>query len=193
MVAHSTETLRMAAPEYLAWEREQRERHEFYRGEVFSMAGGTPRHNALTAAMIGELGIALRGGPCRVLSGDQRILLRDGEHYVYADASAVCGPIALAPGTKDVLVNPSIVVEVLSKSTEAYDRGVKWEGYQALPSVTDYVLVAQREVRIEHYQRDAQGEWRYRVARAGGRVTLSNGAVVAVDAIYAGAFELEGE
>jgi Uma2 family endonuclease len=184
---------RMTAGDYLAWEREQPERHEFLRGEVFSMAGGTPRHNRLTARVIIELGNALRGGPCEVSSTDQRIVAREGEHYVYADASVVCGPMELAHGTKDVLANPSVVVEVLSKSTEAYDRGAKWDGYQAIAALTDYLLVAQNAVHIEHFRREADGEWRYRVAGAGGRVTLSNGTVLDADTIYRGAFELEGE
>src|SRR5580700_6695802 len=115
----------MTADEYLAWEREQPERHEYLDGEVFSMAGGSPRHAALIAAATAELVVAHRGGPCRVLATDQRMVAEDGEHYVYADVSVVCGKMQLAAGTKDVLANPSVVVEVLSKSTEAYDRGRK--------------------------------------------------------------------
>jgi Uma2 family endonuclease len=183
----------MTSSQYLAWESDQSSRHEFFRGDVFAMAGGTPRHNALTAAITIELGVALRGGKCRVLSADQRIAARANEHYVYADASVVCGPLELSVGTTDVLANPSVVIEVLSKRTEAYDRGLKWESYRELASVTDYVLVSQVAAQVEHYRREASGEWRYRVASAGGRVTLSNGAVVAVDAIYAGVFELDGE
>jgi Uma2 family endonuclease len=183
----------MTSGQYLAWEDEQSSRHEFFRGDVFAMAGGSPRHNALTAAITIELGVALRGGKCRVLSADQRIAARSNEHYVYADASVVCGPLELADGTKGVLANPSVVVEVLSKRTEVYDRGLKWESYRELPSVTDYVLVSQVAPQVEHYKREASGEWRYRVVPAGGRVMLSNGAVVGVDAIYAGVFDLEGE
>jgi Uma2 family endonuclease len=183
----------MAVPEYLAWEREQKERHEYLQGEVFCMAGGSPRHAALAAAVTIELGNALRGGPCRVLSTDQRIVARDGEHYVYADVSVVCGRMQLAGGTNDVLANPSIVVEVLSKSTEAYDRGKKWDGYQNIASVTDYLLVSQSLLHIEHYQREASGEWRYRVAGRGDRVTLKGGAAVEVDTVYQGVFELEGD
>ncbi len=157
------------------------------------MAGGSPRHNALTAAITIELGVALRGGKCRVLSADQRIAARLNEHYVYADASVVCGALELMVGTTDVLANPSVVVEVLSKRTEAYDRGLKWESYRELPSVTDYLLLSQVAPRFEHYRREASGEWHYRVVSAGGRVTLSNGAVLELDAVYAGVFELEGE
>lgn len=183
----------MSAEQYLAWEREQPERHHFYRGEVFAMAGGTLRHNALIAAMIRELGIVLQGRPCRVLAADQRIAVREGEHYVYADASVVCGRAELSPNTTDLLLNPSIVVEVLSKRTEAYDRGLKWEGYQRLASVVDYLLVSQAAPHVEHYRRAAGGAWYYRVAEAGGKVELSNGATLDVDAVYAGVFELDGE
>ena len=183
----------MTSTQYLAWEREQAGRHEFFRGEIFAMAGGSPRHNALTAAITIEIGIGLRGSQRRVLSADQRIAARRDEHYVYADASVVCGAIALVPGTTDVLSNPSVVIEVLSKRTEGYDRGLKWESYRQLPSVTDYLLVSQVSPQIEHYQREASGEWHYRVATAGGRVTLSNGSQIAIDAVYAGVFELEGE
>ncbi len=192
-MAPEAAALRMTPEEYLAWERQQPERHEFFHGEVFAMAGGTPRHSALVAAVTIELGVKLRAGPCRVLSADQRIVAREGEHYVYADASAVCGPFELAPGTTDVLANPAIVVEVLSKRTETYDRSGKWEGYRQMPSVTDYVLVAQGAPRMEHFQRGPDGAWTYRVAQAGGRVALSNGAVLDVDAIYAGVFALAGE
>lgn len=183
----------MTAVQYLLWEAEQKERHEFFRGEVFAMAGGSPRHSALTAAVTIELGLALRGGNCRVLSADQRIASRANEHYVYADASVVCGPLELAPGTTDVLTNPSVIVEVLSRRTEAYDRGLKWESYRDLSSVRDYVLLSQTTPRVEHYRREASGEWHYRVVEAGGGVTLSNGASIAIDTIYSGVFQLEGE
>ena len=184
---------RMTSTEYLAWEREQKERHEYVHGEVFAMSGGSHRHAALIAAVTAELVNAHRGGPCRALSTDQRIVAQDGEHYVYADASVVCGRSVLAKETKDVLANPSVIVEVLSKSTEAYDRGKKWDGYQKIASVTDYVLISQSAARIEHYQREAGGEWHYRVAEAGGRVTLKSGALLNVDEVFRGAFELEGD
>jgi len=183
----------MTAEQYLAWEREQPARHEYFRGDVFAMAGGTPRHNALGAAVTIELGGALRGMPCRILSADQRIIAGEQDHYVYADVSVVCGELELHPGTADVLRNPSVVVEVLSKSTEAYDRGLKWEAYRRIPSVQDYLLLSQGAPHVEHYRRDPAGEWRYRVAEAGGSVTLSNSATLDVDAIYAGVFDVAGE
>lgn len=182
----------MTAAEYLEWERAQTSRHEYHLGEVFAMAGGSPRHNFLSAAMGAELRAAVRGKRCHVLSPDQRISAKEGERYVYADTVVACGGLRMEPGTTDVLANPTIVVEVLSRSTEMYDRGAKWEAYQRLPSLTDYLLVAQTSARIEHYQREGDS-WRYRVLSAGDTVTLGNGASVAVDAVYEGAFELDAD
>lgn len=183
----------MTATEYLAWEREQAHRHEYVRGEVFAMSGGSPRHAALIAAVTAELVTAHRGGRCRALATDQRIAALDGEHYVYADASVVCGPMSLAKGTKDTMTNPTVVVEVLSKSTEAYDRGAKWNGYRSIASLTDFLLVSQSSPQMEHFQREPNGEWHYRVAGPGGRVTLGTGVSIEVDVVFRGVFELEGE
>jgi Uma2 family endonuclease len=157
------------------------------------MAGGSPRHNFLSNATGAELRAALRGKGCHVLSSDQRISAKRDERYVYADAVVVCGGAEMEAGTSDVLTNPKVVVEVLSRSTEAYDRGEKWDAYQRLPSLTDYVLVSQTAKQIEHYQREGDGSWRYRRRESGDVVTLSNGASVAVDAVYEGAFELVGD
>jgi Uma2 family endonuclease len=181
----------MSAAEYLEWERKQTAKHEYHLGEVFAMAGGSPRHNFLSNAVGAELRAAVRGKHCHVLSPDQRISAKQGERYVYADAVVACGGVRLEPGTSDILANPSVIVEVLSPSTEAYDRGDKWEAYQRLASVTDYLLVAQTSVRVEHYRREADGSWRYRVLEAGDAITLANGAGVPVDAIYEGAFDLD--
>ncbi len=183
----------MTADEYLAWERTQEARHEFHRGEIFAMAGGSPRHNALAAAVIRDLGAAVRGTQCRVLTSDQRIAAPTGSRYVYADVTLVCGPMQLETGTTDVLSNPVAIVEVLSKSTEAHDRGQKWEGYQNIRSLTDYLLVSQSTPKIEHFQRRDDGSWRYEVAGPAGEVELANGARILVDSVFAGAFEIEGE
>ncbi len=181
----------MNAEQYLAWERTQPERHEFFRGEIFEMAGGRLRHAALSAAVIGELYRVLRGTGQRVFSSDMRIAARPGEHYVYPDASVVRGPIELEPGTNDVLLNPSVIVEVLAPSSERYDRGLKWESYRAMPSVTDYLLLSQSSARIEHYRREVGSDWHYHVAESGDRVMLSSGAVIEVSAVYEGVFDAD--
>jgi Uma2 family endonuclease len=183
----------MSAAEYLDWERTQASKHEFHRGEVFAMAGGSPRHNFLSSAVGAELRAALRGKRCHVLSPDQRIAAKPGERYVYADSVVTCGGAQLEPGTADVLANPTIIVEVLSRSTERYDRGEKWQAYQRLASVTDYVLVTEASVRIEHYQREAEGSWTYRELGPGDTLRLANGAALSVDLVYESAFELDAD
>lgn len=191
VVARTSERSHVSAAEYLAWERDQPTKHEFFHGEVFAMAGGSPRHNALGVRVAEALRAVLRGRGCEVFSSDQRIGL--GERYVYPDLSVVCGQIALQPETTDTIINPTILVEVMSSSTEQYDRGLKWEGYQRLGSLTDYLLVSQAEARMELFSREAGGLWHYRALGAGQRVALSGGGELDVDAIFAGVFELPGD
>lgn len=186
------ERSQLTADEYLAWERPQPVRHEFFRGEVFAMAGGSMRHDALCAGVIEALRAPLRGR-CVVLASDQRVVAMRRERYVYPDVSVVCGPAVAEPGHDDVLINPAIVVEVLSESTEQYDRGLKWDGYQRIESLTDYVLVSQAEPRIEHFRRDRRRTWAYQVAGVGERLALSNGVELDVDAIFAGMMQLPGD
>jgi Uma2 family endonuclease len=182
----------LTADEYLAWERDQPVRHEFFHGEVFAMAGGSVRHNALCAGIIETLRTQLRGR-CVVLTSDQRVVAADRNRYVYPDVSIVCGPVIAEPGTSDVLANPTILVEVLSNSTEQYDRGLKWDGYQRLESLTDYVLVSQSEPRIEHFRRDRTRTWLYQFAAAGERLILSNEVTLDVDTLFRGMLDLPGD
>ncbi len=176
----------------MAWERLQPVRHEYFRGDVFAMAGGSPRHNALGASVTAALHAALASRGCHVLSSDQRIGFSGGDRYVYADVTVVCGSVEIQAG--DVLINPETVVEILSASTEPYDRGLKWESYQGIASLRDYVLVSQTEPRVEHFHRDsAAGSWVYRAAGPAGLITLGNGAVLDLDLIFRGAFALPGD
>lgn len=183
----------MEPDEFLTWERDQRERHGYYRGQIFDMAGGSPRHSLLASRMIERLGTALRGKSCDVHTSDLRLGL-DPRHFVYADAVVVCRPLELRPGTTDVVTNPSVVVDVLSKSTEAYDRGDKQAGFLALPSVQHYVLISQRTARVELYTRQADGSFRFTMHGAGATIELEKlGLTLVVDDIYAGCFELPGD
>lgn len=192
MSATTSFVAKMAAAEYLAWEREQRGKHQLIDGEVYAMAGGSPRHNRLCANVLRELGTSLRGGPCGPFTSDQKVHVPTSGNFVYPDVTVICGPLELHDDS-DAVVNPATIVEVLSKSTESYDRGDKWKDYQTIPSLADYVLVSQRIPRIEHFRRGADGAWTYRVAGPGGRLELANGAVLAVDEIYERAFELPGD
>lgn len=182
----------MTADEFLAWEREQLERHVYIRGEVFAMAGGSPRHSRISARVIARLDAGLTGKPCDVHTSDLRLGV--GDQFVYADAVVVCRPTELRPRTTDVVVNPSVVVEVLSKSTEAYDRGDKQAGYLAIPSLAHLVFVSQREQRVELYTRQADASFRFTVHGPGAMIELDRvGVALAVDEIYLGAFELVGD
>lgn len=188
-MGHVATRSRMTPDEYLEWERVQPSKHEFFHGEVFAMAGGSPRHNALCGRIIAWASAALPS--CVVLTSDQRVTTADHGRYVYPDVSVVCGPVEVEGG--DVLRNPTIVVEVLSASTEQHDRGLKWEGYQRIASLSDYVLVSQTEPRVEHYRRMADGSWVYRAAAVGEQIVLSTGAVLSVDELFAGVLALPGD
>jgi Uma2 family endonuclease len=116
---------RMTYAEYLAAETVAEVRHEFLNGEVWAMAGGTPQHGALAVSMTLALGAALRGKPCRGFSSDVRVRIPDTGLSTYPDLSIVCGELETAPDDKDAITNPTVLVEVLSDSTEAYDRGAR--------------------------------------------------------------------
>lgn len=187
------ERSQLTAAEYLAWEREQETKHEFFHGEVFAMSGGSYRHNALGARISLALQVALRGSKCFVLTSDQRVSLWNEQRYVYPDATVVCGAIESQAGTNDVLLNPAVLVEVLSRSTELYDRGLKWEGYQRIASLTDYLLVSQSKIQIEQFRRREGKHWDYVSYGPGERVVLTSGAELDLDAIFDGVFALAGD
>jgi Uma2 family endonuclease len=172
---------------YLSIERESPIKHEFLDGEIFAMAGGTPEHAALGAAVLGELRVQLKGRPCRVFTSDLRVKVPTTGLTTYPDATVICGEIQRDPSASDVVVNPTLVVEVTSDSTETYDRGEKFEHFQAIPSLTEYVLVSHRERLIEVYRRSSDGTWSRSEARTGSRAQLASiGCVLEVDAVYEG-------
>ena len=170
--------------EYLALEAKSETKHEYINGEVFAMAGGTPDHAALAAAVIRLLGTALLGRPCRVYTSDLRIRVLATGLATYPDVSVVCRPFEPDPEDANTAVNPVVIVEVLSDSTEAYDRGEKFAHYRRLPSLRDYLLVLQREARIEHYRRNEDDSWTLREVRATGAVRLSIGCELSVEDVY---------
>ena len=159
-------------------------KHEFVDGEIFAMASGTVEHSALATTMSGLLLMHLRGGPCRAHSSDLRIRIREANVSTYADAVVVCDPVERDPDSPTHLTNPRVVVEVLNPSTEDYDRSEKRLYYQMLPSLQEYVLVAQDRRRVEMWRRDA-GEWAHSVSEAGTRVELESiRFVLDVDELY---------
>ena len=174
--------------DYLAVEEMGPVRHEFLAGAIVAMAGGTPEHAALSAAIVVLLGTHLRGRPCRPYSADLRLRVLATGLATYADASVLCGEPERDPQSPTHVTNPTLVVEVLSPSTEEYDRGDKREHYQQLPSLRDYVLVAQNRRRIEVFTRAVDGEWHHTVHGAGEIVVLpSIDCRFEVDELYAAA------
>lgn len=171
--------------EYLAAEAVSETKHEYLRGEVFAMAGGTIEHSALAAAMIAALGSGLRGRPCRVFSSDLRVRIRETGLTTYPDLSVICGKLERDAEDAHAITNPVLLVEVLSDATEAYDRGEKAAHYRRLASLKEYVLVSQHELRIEVFRRNEAGRWELFEARAGERVALASvGCELEVDEVY---------
>jgi Uma2 family endonuclease len=133
---------------------------EYLHGRVFAMSGGSPRHNLITSNVSRALGTALRDRPCVVLSSDQRVCIEPTGLYTYPDVTVVCGGLKMHPRFEDTLLNPTLLVEVLSPSTEGYDRGAKFVHYRHIESLREVVLVSQVERVVEHYAREADGSWR---------------------------------
>lgn len=144
------------AAEYLALERRATYKSEYVNGHIIAMSGASRRHNLIAANISRELSSQLRGRPCESYISDMRVRVSETGLYTYPDVVAVCGDIRFADEQTDTLLNPTVIVEVLSASTEAYDRGDKFAHYRRLASLHDYVLVSQDAVRVEHYVR--QGE-----------------------------------
>jgi Uma2 family endonuclease len=175
----------MTYAEYLAAEGAADVRHEFLAGEVWAMAGGTIEHGGLAMAVAREVGQALRGKPCRVFSSDVRIRIPETDLATYPDLSVVCGELRTADDDPEAIVNPVLLVEVLSDSTEAYDRGAKWAHYRRIASLRDYVLVSQSEALVEVFRRTGEGRFELFEARAGQTVELASiGAALDVSAVY---------
>jgi Uma2 family endonuclease len=150
---------KLTASEYLAIERQAEFKSEFFNGEMFAMAGASPRHNFIRENLSGELYGRLKGSPCRAVSADQRVHVSRTGLYTYPDLLIVCGPPELDPADDHSIINPVAIVEVLSPSTEKYDRGAKFRNYQQIPSLMEYILVAQDEAVIERFVRQTDGSW----------------------------------
>jgi Uma2 family endonuclease len=174
--------------QYLAMERDAPTRNEYIAGEIFATSGASLAHNRISANVSRTLGNALEGRDCDVVGSDMRVHVPATTLYTYPDVVVVCGEPEFADGEYlDTLTNPVAVVEVLSPSTEAYDRGEKFAHYRRLPSLVDYVLVSQNALRVEHFARQPDGSWSLHVAEdaPGASVTLASvGASLTVAEVY---------
>ena len=170
--------------DYLALEAASNVKHEFLAGEIYGMAGGTPEHAALSAAVSSALLAQLRGGPRRVYSSDLRVRVLATGLATYPDVTVVCGEAERDPESPTTIVNPRLVVEVLSDSTMDYDRGEKLQHYRQIPSLEGVVLVWHTQRRIDVWTRGDAGAWMVREAAAGERATLPVSCTLVVDDVY---------
>ncbi|UHD14360.1 Uma2 family endonuclease [Thiocapsa bogorovii] len=146
--------------DYLVAERECRDqRHEYLDGEVFAMTGASWEHNVITANLVGELHARLKAHPCRVLSNDLRIYAVVANAVTYPDAAVICGAPEFYDQRRDTVTNPTLLIEVLSRSTEGYDRGGKFTCYRTLPSLRQYVLAAQNRQAVDVLTRETDQRW----------------------------------
>ncbi len=144
--------------EYLRLERAATSRNEYLRGEIFAMTGGSFKQSQIKTNILGELRNRLKNKPCAPFDCDLRIKCPTGL-YTYPDASVICGDAEFDDEMNDTVLNPTLLVEVLSKSTEAYDRGKKFDHYRTIPSLREYVLVSQDEPMIQRFIRNADETW----------------------------------
>ena len=151
--------LRLTPEEYLSAERDAETKSEFHDGEILVMAGASYAHNLIVANVIRELGVQLKAGPCAVLPSDIRVWIEASRRYVYPDVTVVCGEPEFTDADQDTLVNPTLLVEVLSEATNNYDRGEKFERYRTLGSFAEYLLLAQNRPHCEHYVRQPDRSW----------------------------------
>lgn len=165
---------RFTPDQYLAMERAAQYKSEYIDGEIIAMAGASEPHNLIVTNIVIELGVQLRGRPCRIYTSDMRVDVRESGLYAYPDVIALCEPI-LSDDQQDNLRNPTVIIEVLSKSTEPYDRGKKFMKYRRIESLLEYVLVAQDKTQVEHYVRQPNGGWLLSESTTlGGEIYLSS-------------------
>jgi Uma2 family endonuclease len=159
--------------EYLALERKAEFKSEYMDGVVYALAGASPRHNLIVANIIITLGAQLKGHPCRVYPSDLRVRVRNAKRFFYPDVSVVCGDDEFADEAQDTVLNPTLIVEVSSETTAAFDRGKKFLSYQLINSLQQYLLVSQDELMVESYARQGNDSWLYtKVTGREGRLAL---------------------
>ena len=149
----------LTAQDYLVWERQQETRHEYLEGQVFAMTGASRAHNMLCANILASLHGQLRDKPCEIYVNDMRVKVSETGMYTYPDLVAACGEPRFEDQAVDTLLNPVLIIEVLSDSTERYDRGAKFTHYRSVVSLKEYLLVSQHESRVEHYVRQPGNHW----------------------------------
>lgn len=150
---------RLTPEEYLAIERAAETKSEYFDGEMFAMSGASRKHNLIAGNIFRQIGNQLQGKPCEAYINDMRVYVPATGLYTYPDVVAVCGEPRLIDKEFDTLLNPTLIVEVLSKSTASYDRGNKFMHYRTIEPLAEYLLVAQDEYKVEHSAKQSDGRW----------------------------------
>ena len=145
--------------EYLEFEKESEQKHEFYQGEIFAMAGAGARHNVIFSNLFVAIGIALKGKSCKPYGSDLRIHVAQNSLFTYPDISIICGEIVPSVEDKDTATLPSVLIEILSPSTHNYDRGGKFKLYRDIPTLKEYVLIESESIRIESFRLNPHNQW----------------------------------
>lgn len=149
----------ISAQEYLRREKESAYKSEYFAGEVFMMAGGSPNRNRISLNVSSRFSIGLTGKGCEAFNSDQRLFITKNGLFTYPDAIVVCGQIQFDKTDRDAITNPRLIVEVLSPSTKDYDQGGKFELYRDIETFREYLLIHQDKVHVEHYYKDDEGRW----------------------------------
>jgi len=152
-------TTYLTPEEYLAIERKAESKSEYLNGEIVAMTGASREHNLISFNLTREISQQLKGRPCEGYSSDMRVRVPSTRLYTYPDLVVVCGEPQFEDDYLDTLINPTLIIEVLSESTEGYDRGKKFGFYRTIPSLVEYLLIAQDEQRIEQYAKQPDGRW----------------------------------
>ncbi|MDQ1592143.1 MAG: hypothetical protein QOG71_2770 [Pyrinomonadaceae bacterium] len=151
----------LSPEEYLTLERQAEFKSEYVDGVTYARAGSSVRHNVIVGNVLAEFNIQLRKTNCTVFPSDLKVRVPNSKRFFYPDVSMVCGEIQFADDERDVVLNPVVIVEVLSDSTAAFDRGKKFQSYQQIESLREYLLVSQDEFVVEHFLRQDDGHWLY--------------------------------
>lgn len=171
--------------DYLTLEASSTVKHEFLDGQIYGIAGGTPEHAALKGAITGLLFAQLRGGSCRLYDADLRVRVQQTGLLTYPDVTVVCGPLERDTSDGNAILNPTLLIEVTSKSTAEYDRGDKLEHYKQIASLREYLLVSHAERSVELWRREADGTWTHSTLRSGQTVEVrSLATTLAVNDVY---------
>ncbi len=178
---------RLTQEEYLMIERSASVKSEFYRGEMFAMSGASYVHNRIQSNLVHRLNQLLEGTPCQVIGSDLRVCVSATGLYTYPDAVVFCGPPEFIDSHSDTLANPKVLIEVLSDSTEAYDRGEKARQYRCIPLLQEYVLISQNSPFVEAFRRLPDGTWSLSEADSiSGTITLGSlGISIPLSQVYA--------